>query len=479
MTIEATEPRRRMSAARKTLLLGTATALAVIVGAVAATTFVNDEQAFPPPEAYQPDGTRLGPVSGTESTPLPDTALPAFYDDTEVRLSEYQGSPLVVNFWATWCPPCVAEMPDFQAVADELAGRVAVVGVNAQDNHEQAQRFVAELGITYELVRDPRGHLPDQGQPLGVHQLVLLLSQRDVELLQRADLALPHHGQRREQEAHQHHDGPHDGGNVVHPALEVGVVPGASPQVHARRRGRGPGAGGHLGAALQAEARDDAGGVPQGDVGGVRRAAVHQQLDLGRPPRGEVGGEAARDLETHHHVSMVQRPGEVRGTVARGHHAEVARRGERIHQPARVRAPVVVDHHGAGVAHVGGGRVAEDQELHDGCDEQDVEPPQPFHDAPLEQQPKQCRIDPRERTEQPLIHAQDQGHRAAADPRNEIGTPDAEAAHDLTLRRCGSPLAGEALYDAGPRTEQPAADAIREGVQPASGRRAREDGRGQ
>jgi cytochrome c biogenesis protein CcmG, thiol:disulfide interchange protein DsbE len=156
MTDETTPPPRRMSAARKTVLLGAATALAVILGGVAATTFVNDEPAAPPVEAYQPDGTRLGPVSGTEDTPLPDTPLPAFHEEGDVRLSEYRGEPLVVNFWATWCPPCVAEMPDFQEVSDDLRGEVAFVGVNAQDNHEQAQRFVAELGITYDLVRDPR-----------------------------------------------------------------------------------------------------------------------------------------------------------------------------------------------------------------------------------------------------------------------------------------------------------------------------------
>ena len=150
------QPRRRMSGARRTLLLGVATALAVVVGAAAAQTFIADGGGQPVPvEAYQPDGTRLGPVSGAEATPLPDTPLLAFHDDGEVRLSSYLGRPLVVNFWATWCPPCVAEMPDFENVASDLRDEVAFVGVNAQDNHEQAQRFVAELGITYDLVRDP------------------------------------------------------------------------------------------------------------------------------------------------------------------------------------------------------------------------------------------------------------------------------------------------------------------------------------
>jgi cytochrome c biogenesis protein CcmG, thiol:disulfide interchange protein DsbE len=64
-----------------------------------------------------------------------------------------------VNFWASWCAPCVKEMPDFQRFSEELGDRVPLLGVNVQDAPSNAQAFVDELGITYDLATDPRGEL--------------------------------------------------------------------------------------------------------------------------------------------------------------------------------------------------------------------------------------------------------------------------------------------------------------------------------
>jgi thiol-disulfide isomerase/thioredoxin len=107
--------------------------------------------------AFQPDGTRLGPVSGTEQTPLPDGRVLAFQSDDEIDVRDYVGQPLVVNFWASWCAPCIKEMPDIQQAADDLEGRVTVLGVNTQDSAEEAREFAADVGISFELVRDPSG----------------------------------------------------------------------------------------------------------------------------------------------------------------------------------------------------------------------------------------------------------------------------------------------------------------------------------
>lgn len=89
---------------------------------------------------------------------VPSMAVEAF-DGTEVKLSDYTGTPLVVNFWASWCPPCVAEMPDLEAVHQATADQVTFVGVDTQDQPEAAARLVEETGVTYDLVRDPDGAL--------------------------------------------------------------------------------------------------------------------------------------------------------------------------------------------------------------------------------------------------------------------------------------------------------------------------------
>ncbi|MEK9658863.1 MAG: TlpA disulfide reductase family protein [Chloroflexota bacterium] len=74
----------------------------------------------------------------------------------EVALSTLlaQGKPVVVNFWAALCPPCRAEMPDFQEVAAKRAHEVTVLGVDIGPqvllgSREQGQALLAELGITY------------------------------------------------------------------------------------------------------------------------------------------------------------------------------------------------------------------------------------------------------------------------------------------------------------------------------------------
>jgi thiol-disulfide isomerase/thioredoxin len=85
---------------------------------------------------------------------LPDLEVDSF-EGEPVSLSDYTGTPLVVNFWASWCPPCIAEMPDLEAVHQLADGRVTFVGINTQDTQERAGELVQQTGVTYDLVRDP------------------------------------------------------------------------------------------------------------------------------------------------------------------------------------------------------------------------------------------------------------------------------------------------------------------------------------
>jgi thiol-disulfide isomerase/thioredoxin len=65
-----------------------------------------------------------------------------------------QKKPVVLNFWAGQCPPCRAEMPEFQKVADELQGQVIFVGIDVGPftglgSHDDAQRLLSEVGVQY------------------------------------------------------------------------------------------------------------------------------------------------------------------------------------------------------------------------------------------------------------------------------------------------------------------------------------------
>jgi len=65
--------------------------------------------------------------------------------------------PAVVNFFASWCAPCIAEMPAFEQVFQEVEGRVDFVGVAVSDRAADARRIVEETGVTYRWARDERG----------------------------------------------------------------------------------------------------------------------------------------------------------------------------------------------------------------------------------------------------------------------------------------------------------------------------------
>jgi len=67
----------------------------------------------------------------------------------EKRLSELRGTPVVVNQWASWCPPCRAEFPIFQRVAAKFGDRVAFLGVDMQDDPDAARAFLSELPTPY------------------------------------------------------------------------------------------------------------------------------------------------------------------------------------------------------------------------------------------------------------------------------------------------------------------------------------------
>lgn len=92
--------------------------------------------------------------SGLEGQTAPDFALKSSSGEN-LRLSEYRGDVVMVNFWATWCGPCRQEMP----LLDELYaryGRVgfSLLGVNIDDNQSKAMNMVSELGVSFPVLFD-------------------------------------------------------------------------------------------------------------------------------------------------------------------------------------------------------------------------------------------------------------------------------------------------------------------------------------
>jgi cytochrome c biogenesis protein CcmG, thiol:disulfide interchange protein DsbE len=85
--------------------------------------------------------------------------LPGGVEAFRERLGELRGHPVVVNKWASWCGPCRAEFPDFQRASVEYGKRVAFLGVDGNDNREDAEEFLEEFPISYPSYEDPDGRI--------------------------------------------------------------------------------------------------------------------------------------------------------------------------------------------------------------------------------------------------------------------------------------------------------------------------------
>lgn len=108
-----------------------------------------------PSAASGPDTSEAAPTEA--GSPVPSLSL-QLLDGGETSLAAYEGTPTVVNFWASWCPPCVDEMPDLEEVDQQFAD-VEFLGINTRDELDDARRLAAETGVTYDLAQDPDGEL--------------------------------------------------------------------------------------------------------------------------------------------------------------------------------------------------------------------------------------------------------------------------------------------------------------------------------
>jgi cytochrome c biogenesis protein CcmG, thiol:disulfide interchange protein DsbE len=107
----------------------------------------------------------IGGGDGDSATATPNagdnvSALPIeLFDGSVVTLGDYAGKPLLLNFWASWCVPCLKEMPGFETVYQSRQDQISFLGVNLQDREADALAVIDQTGVTYPLARDRDGSL--------------------------------------------------------------------------------------------------------------------------------------------------------------------------------------------------------------------------------------------------------------------------------------------------------------------------------
>jgi cytochrome c biogenesis protein CcmG, thiol:disulfide interchange protein DsbE len=101
-------------------------------------------------------------IARGERVPAPDFTLPVLAAGggigpvgSMVSLNSLKGKPVIVNLWASWCPPCQEEAPILQRIWERNRAKgVTVLGVDTEDGSDAARKFIAEFGLTFPSVRD-------------------------------------------------------------------------------------------------------------------------------------------------------------------------------------------------------------------------------------------------------------------------------------------------------------------------------------
>lgn len=132
----------RVRGARRSVKIvwGTAVVLAALLAAIATVGAVGGRGAAPPRALPAAKPFRLKALG---------------HPGRIVSLADYAGRPVIVNFFASWCPPCQRETPLLARFYRSRRGQIAVIGIDANDTAGPAERFVRRAGVTYPVGVDP------------------------------------------------------------------------------------------------------------------------------------------------------------------------------------------------------------------------------------------------------------------------------------------------------------------------------------
>lgn len=111
--------------------------------------------------------------SPQSNAPGPTGTAPDFVltdlDGQSVRLSDLRGHAVLLNFWATWCSPCRAEMPDLQVIHEEYGGDgLVILAANINESRDGVQEFVTHYSLTFRVLLDSSGQVARLYQVRGI-----------------------------------------------------------------------------------------------------------------------------------------------------------------------------------------------------------------------------------------------------------------------------------------------------------------------
>jgi len=109
----------------------------------------------PPPSPTPPPEMPTAPYAGNLA---PDFTLSGLTDDN-FSLSHYRGRPVLINFWASWCPPCRTELPALQAAYTKYSDAIGFVAVDVKEDRDTVAAFVDDMSLTFPVLLDAEGQI--------------------------------------------------------------------------------------------------------------------------------------------------------------------------------------------------------------------------------------------------------------------------------------------------------------------------------
>lgn len=143
-------------------LLAVALTVLLAVGAAAAYKYLTSVTTVPP---SPPDNTSAPPAGGGTGAPGNRNAAPDFTvtdgGGNRVSTADLSGKPVILNFWATWCPPCRSELPAFDKLYRQYGNEVSFMMIDLTDGYretvEGVKKFISENGYTFPVYYDTEG----------------------------------------------------------------------------------------------------------------------------------------------------------------------------------------------------------------------------------------------------------------------------------------------------------------------------------
>ncbi|MCL2771790.1 MAG: TlpA family protein disulfide reductase [Oscillospiraceae bacterium] len=103
----------------------------------------------------------------------PDISIDLLSGET-VKLSDYRGKAVLLNFWASWCPPCVGEMPDIQKLSEAYPDDLVVIGVNCGEKKNTVDDFIKKNSYTFNIGIDENLKLQEKYPSTGIPYTVII-----------------------------------------------------------------------------------------------------------------------------------------------------------------------------------------------------------------------------------------------------------------------------------------------------------------